>query len=525
MYKIHLLFFLLSLQFSTAKAQQPSDNVQKLIDKGITEYNSGNYSKSLEYYTKAEVLAGDENPVIAVSVKNAIGRCYLDLSDYNESLSYFEDALSVAEKFNLLRAKFVVLSNIGVLYADQEYYTDAINTYKKVLDFCNKNNDDSLKRDVIVNISDAYNKTGNYKEAQQYLNSVQEFKDYKNFNQIKTVNYAESLLTEGKPLTALDSLKKLSYVYSGNIDNNNLTIYSGITELLSRIHFSLKNDNLTIYYANKCLQHTDNLKIKTGVYNILSNMYARQKNYGQALIYKDSVIRVKDSLSKLITRGLYQSSRVKSKIQDYKDEIRATTEKTQQQRNLFIVVIIIIVFAAFGIYRLLKNKIAKQRQEKLLLSNNQRIAELELENLKNDIAQKNRDMTARALFISDRNTIISEVINSLSDIPEILNNSKVKTYIDKLKDYLNADNNWEDFIHYFEQINPNFMKALYVKHPELNTKEIRFLCYIYMNLEMKEISNILNITYNSAMKKLYRIKKKMNISDDLTISEYLLQII
>jgi len=128
------------------------------------------------------------------------------------------------------------------------------------------------------------------------------------------------------------------------------------------------------------------------------------------------------------------------------------------------------------------------------------------------------------LYLSGRNELIEEVMNSLSQVPEVNSNKEVLDYIKTLKNYLKSDQEWDEFITYFEQVNPEFIKTLTTKFPDLNPADIRFLCYVYMNLDVKEIGNIYNITYNAAVKRLRRIKEKMKIEKEISLHEYLITI-
>ena len=197
------------------------------------------------------------------------------------------------------------------------------------------------------------------------------------------------------------------------------------------------------------------------------------------------------------------------------------TEKQQKLLYLFISSLFIVAIVCFLIYRGLKHKIARQEQEKVIAGKQQQIITLELEGLKNNVAEKNRKLSAKALYLSGRNELIEEVMNSLSDIPEVIKNKQVLDYVKTLKCYLKSDQEWDDFITYFEQVNPEFIKTLTSNFPDLNSADIRFLCYIYMNLDVKEIGNIYNITYNAAVKRLRRIKEKMKFDKEMSFHEYL----
>jgi len=51
--------------------------------------------------------------------------------------------------------------------------------------------------------------------------------------------------------------------------------------------------------------------------------------------------------------------------------------------------------------------------------------------------------------------------------------------------------------------------------------DIRFLSYLYMNLSIKEISSLLNITPDACRKRKERIAKKMGLQETAELFPYL----
>ncbi|MEE4000453.1 LuxR C-terminal-related transcriptional regulator [Tenacibaculum sp. FZY0031] len=81
----------------------------------------------------------------------------------------------------------------------------------------------------------------------------------------------------------------------------------------------------------------------------------------------------------------------------------------------------------------------------------------------------------------------------------IINNIKVNT----------RTNHWDDFKVYFENINPGFIKELTHKFPCLTVKDIKYCCYLKMNMSNEDIRYILGISKESVRTHKYRLKKKM----------------
>ena len=519
-----LLILLLAGNFNLAWAQgnetAPLKDCRALIEKGNQAKKIGDYTKALEYFSEAEILAENGQwQQELFDIKNNIGVVYVSLSNYGEARGYYHQALQIANKDpkdNLV----MVLNNIANTYSYEKDYNNALKYFKDAYNDPRANNSELSKTFLIINISDTYNKLGNYSEAREYLLKVEKFKKPKKVDLFWRINYAETFFTEGKTEVAEQMMLQLLHDIGEEKDADG---YVYITELLSKIYAKKNDVEKAIFYAKKGLLHTPKMKGRTDLYDRLYTLYFEKKDYVTASKYKDSVIATKDSIASLVNKELFETNRIKLKIQRYQNELKINKEKQSAERTIFTIVIAFSLLLFFFIYRALKNRILKQKQEKIIAETQQKIIELELEKLQNNIAEKNRKLSAKALYLSGRNELIEEVINSVSQIQEVSQNQEVSTYIRSLKSYLKTDAEWDDFITYFEKVNPAFLNTLTTKHPQLNPADIRFICYLYMNLDLKEISNIFSITPEAGKKRKQRIAKKLEV-DAEELHSYILRL-
>jgi len=79
---------------------------------------------------------------------------------------------------------------------------------------------------------------------------------------------------------------------------------------------------------------------------------------------------------------------------------------------------------------------------------------------------------------------------------------------------------WDDFKLYFEKTNPNFLLSLSEKHPKLTPKDLKYCCYLKMNMSNDDIRNLLGINQESVRTHKYRLKKKMDLDKDLDLLGY-----
>lgn len=515
-----LAFFATTLFAAASEHINTEQECQRLMDMGEKEKVAGNYVKALEYYTQAEVIAQNKQLKDKLFyIELNIGVMYVNLSNYEEALGYYFQALKLAE--NDHKKASIAINNIGNVYGYKKDYRNALKYYKKVYNSEDTKKSGQSRLFLAINMADNYNKLGNFKEARQYLLDVKDVSMPKFFYRFWKLNYAETFLLEGKTNDARNILEGLLKEIGEEKDND---AYPYVIELLTRIYAKQNDIDRAIAFAKQGVKYTPKLQGRMDLYNQLSQLYIQKKDFGSAFQYKDSVIATKDSAAGLKDKGFFEINKIRAKVQEYQNELKINKEKQVAERNIFIILIVFGLLLFFFIYRAQKNRIIKQKQEKIIAEGQQKIYSLELENLNNSIAEKNRKLSAKALYLSGRNELIQEVINSLSDIPEITKSKDVSKGMAALKNYIKTDSEWDDFIAYFEMVNPAFLSTLKEKHPNLTAKDIRFICYVYMNLDAKELSMVFNITPDACRRREKRLLQKMNLNSDESLFDYLLAI-
>lgn len=521
-----LLSFLLMLLVSHCIIAQDTlsgsrEDCKSLIQNATKANSKDEPIKALEYLSKAQIMAEKNKWTdLMPRILTHTGLSYHSLSDYGEALGYYKKALELAKSQANNEVEIIVLNNMGLIYRIKNDISLAFTCYLDAYEKAKATNS-YMKVALAGNIAGHYINIGDPDKAIAYLDAVRNEKKSELYSNLWSITYADALFTKGD----IDKAKKSMDSLFSRSKNDDVNCYTCMVEVLTKIYAAKGKTSEALTYANKGLRLSNQLNDRLSLYNEIARVYERQKDFEMVSRYKDSVLLVKDSLTLLSSKGMYEANKVKLKIQEYQNELITKTEKHETQRNLFIGGIFLVLVVSFTIYRGLKHKITRQTQEKIIFDNRQKIVDLELEGLKNSIAEKNRNLSAKTLYLLGRNELIGSVINSLSEIPEISKKSEVSAYIKTLNSYIKTDGEWDEFITYFEQVNPQFLKVLQAKHPQLTAPDIRFLCYIYMNLDIREIGAIFNITYNAAVKRQYRIKEKMKIDRDAPLYEYLLQLV
>lgn len=105
---------------------------------------------------------------------------------------------------------------------------------------------------------------------------------------------------------------------------------------------------------------------------------------------------------------------------------------------------------------------------------------------------------------------------------QFLINNLSKENIEEI--YKLAETNSPLYLEKFNVFFPSFKDQLLHLSPNLSQNEIHFCTLIKLNLETKKIAQILNQTVRSVESKKYRLKKKLNLENEINIQEYLIKI-
>jgi DNA-binding CsgD family transcriptional regulator len=99
--------------------------------------------------------------------------------------------------------------------------------------------------------------------------------------------------------------------------------------------------------------------------------------------------------------------------------------------------------------------------------------------------------------------------------------TELMSIVNSIKTVANDTKLWDDFKIYFEQSNPQFLLTLAKKHPSLSSKDLKYCCYIKMNMSNNDITNLLGINQESVRTHKYRLKKKLTLEKEQDIISYL----
>lgn len=191
-----------------------------------------------------------------------------------------------------------------------------------------------------------------------------------------------------------------------------------------------------------------------------------------------------------------------------------------------IALVVYFVFRMASRYRKVQVRLKEEKAERIALleSLGQKNKQSESSNdqLRQELYQKKRELTFTYQSIIKNNTVMSRVQETLEPLNHL--DPKINQMMNLIKKSLNNQNDWRNFEKSFNELDNNFIVKLKALHKELTPQDIRLISYIRVNLDSKEIAELLNITLKSVEMKRYRLKKKLQLKQEDKLVDYIFSI-
>lgn len=418
--------------------------------------------------------------------------------NYAESIKYFTLSIPIYERLGKRNAVLICEMNIAINYFYLKEYEKAIVGINKTLEKATGGTDQYpiLVRGNLF-LSKCYFETKNYVEAKKYFNKTE-------------VLFEEKLLQP-------DLL--LNDIYVGlQID---FLIHENNFNKAKKIAFERLNDKKL------------DINSKIDFYKQLKLIASKEKDLVNEKIYNDSITAIENkiilenqsNLTELMTAEFkFNIIQNELEIKNKEFQLLQEKEKNNQLVLAFLFGLAIICIAFFLLLFSRQKKISTMREailakEKqfLAIQNTQREMEIEF---------KNKEIVDFALHISEKNEMLSEIKEKLKVLTS--NEVNTKKEVNELIFFINntIDQN-SDKVQVYSDVNEikdSFFQQLKFKFPSLTEKEKRVASLVRMQLSSKQIGQQLNITPASVDNYRSVLRKKMKLTKEDSLFEYLNQL-
>ncbi len=190
----------------------------------------------------------------------------------------------------------------------------------------------------------------------------------------------------------------------------------------------------------------------------------------------------------------------------------------------FALYVLILVTIGWLIYFMAKRRIEKKEAE-LRKEQELHIIHLENEKLSNELVYKSKEVTATTMHIIQKKELLQTLQKELTMQKEELGDKYPRPYYNRMMSIIEhnsmSDEEWNIFQVNFDLIHQSFFRNLRLQHPSLSAQDLKLCALLRLNLDTKQIANMLNITIRGVETRRYRLRKKMDLDSETGLTEFL----
>ena len=141
---------------------------------------------------------------------------------------------------------------------------------------------------------------------------------------------------------------------------------------------------------------------------------------------------------------------------------------------------------------------------------------------------KNSELATNAMHLVQKGELLTKIKSELNQLMKAVDNEKAASELKKVVKVLGEDEkmdkDWEHFTHHFDKVHSDFVVVLKEKYPSITANELKLSAYLRMNLSTKEIAQLMNISVRGVEISRYRLRKKLGISSEVNLFDFLMSI-
>ncbi|WP_281754092.1 tetratricopeptide repeat protein [Neptunitalea chrysea] len=467
--------------------------ISKYLDLGDFYFYSGIYTEAVDQYSLA--LALTKPDTISVKVLNRLGDVYLSLKNYAKAQLYLKKAAKLSSELKYIRGEAQTSEILGGCYEKMGDYPKALIEQQNSLRLFTSLNDNIGVTQVNENIGSIYEDLNQFDKAHMYFQRAYELAKH----------------TDNDLL--INILNNLGDVFrkTGNYQKG-LAYTLRAKELAERI-----NDGHQLESAHKDLAKT---------YILLKDYKNAYEHLKQAEEIREELFYSLNFNQMNVLQTIYETKQKEAQIKLLMQESEVNTAR----QNLLWLGLLTLVSISIIIYVFLfkKRKASQKIQEYKERTMKAEIEKktIEEQNLQNEIQLKTVTLSKYSLNLAQKNKLISEVaatLRNMSSRSKIDVQSKLKEMAKELEVSLEQDEEWDEFMQFFEDIHPDFIKNISAATDhKLSSTELRLAMLLRLNLSSKEIASVLRVTPDSVRVARHRLRKKLPINQKQELVNFML---
>lgn len=533
----------------------PKEKVKNLLMLGMCQKYGGGMDSAYALFTQAKFLAEELIMKKELGISHWYsGKVLFETNEVEKARPLYTKAEKILQDAAEFELQFKVLNGLAYLEQKQGNLALSLEYHMKVLEIIDRENFQDFKLRTYANIADIYLQLGNRAKGLEFnaksllVKDTSSYKGHLVSGMVQRASLFEGASHSDSSLyffqRALHLCQEFELaedfvhfnigLYHNKIGDNQRAIknfrkaidlgkavvqVSDYCIAASRSYLRLNRYDSALYFAEKGYELakkgslkqkiSESSKILADIFKANGDMTTANRFLYEYAVYRDSVFMGADS------RRLTEMQ-VKIETIDRRHEIELLKAKAELEsfRRLIILrggsllVFLLVVVIALIVTRYKQKTKAQQYKAA---------------SLKNEIEKGRHDLHSQSLHLIRVNNNVLEIEEKLKELkPKVQGHSmEVQRLINTIRVNKSQEKDWENFNNYFNGLNSGFTDRLRDEFPSLTINEIRLCALLKMNLLNGEIASILNVETRSVTMSKYRLKKKLNLQEDVDLSKFL----
>ena len=273
--------------------------------------------------------------------------------------------------------------------------------------------------------------------------------------------------------------------------------------LVKSMYFHKQNElDSALHYAKIASQGNDPF-IASIATSYISEWFANEGDYYTAFYKKRTAIIIEDGINNNLVFKQQKEEAEKKAIESRAEVLRVEQEK----RSLVFATIIMLLLLLIVIIYLFFYKKQRKHYEIYLRS---KAVQLEQDNL---LLQQSKEIS----LLREKEFLLRESLFRRIDIFKKIPSIVSIKGDEKSKKISLTENDWNELVQTIDDAYPHFTSKLKNSYPLLSTSDIRFCCFLKINVNLQDLSDIYCVSKSAITKKKYRIKTEKLLIEDRDI--------
>ena len=544
------------------------------LNDSIKKYKAGDPEKALDFGFLALESFKDEEDVSLeyVNTNYFLGEVFYFLEEYQTSFEYLSKSLELYDllKPNNRRNKNVikppwVLNSMGIVYYQKRDYVNAEKLYNEALDnfqLFDSNYDDEKYFGIntsLLNLSLIRRDQGDLKSSEELLDQIVERITTIGINPIEIlqvyISYMDLFFVSGNDELVVDYYNKIKSLHQEKFSLNDIflneskvlysqanLVYANFLQSKAKIEESLEylflakellgsipqripiinleisnvfylmgmNNKAKEIIQQNLINENINQYQKLDNFKLLEKIYSDEGSTNYLLSVKDSIIFYTEQPTQRLVEDQFNTLESLMLITEKQNDLNIS--KSINNRNALVSIFLVAILFLIAVSLRFNFDLQKEKNRRL---------NLEKDKINEELKLKKRELFSKVNFISQRNDYLNNLKDKLDgDLTNTKNLINVKR---EIRNISSSEKAYNEFDKMFSQVYTEFYKKLN-KVAKLSQTDLRLASYIKMNHTNYEISRISGISLRTVESQRYRLSKKLNLSKDQDLNNYILEI-